>query len=89
LPTAGEDGKLDLAQIGANARRATENSSSIAYLAAPNPAANRFSGPILEEADIPQLTNPSGATAISRLLRALEEPEESISLRESVSESLK
>lgn len=89
LPQVRKDGKLDLSQIGANARRATEDSSSIAYLAEPDRRANSFSLPILEEADVPQLTTSSGAEAISQLLRAIEEADEAGSLREAVAEELR
>jgi hypothetical protein len=89
LPRASEDGKLDLAQIGANARRVTEDSSSIAYLAGRDRRANSFSLPILEEADVPQLNTSSGTEAISQLLRAIEEAGEAGSLREAVAEELR
>jgi branched-chain amino acid transport system substrate-binding protein len=88
LPQVRKGGKLDLSQIGANARRATEDSSSIAYIAEPDKRASSFSFPILEEADIPQLTSSSGSAAISRLLRAIEESNEAGSLREAVAEGL-
>jgi hypothetical protein len=85
-PRKGE--KLHLSQIGINARRATEDSSSIAYIAVPEKRASSFSLPILEEADIPQLTSSSGADAISQLLRAIEEADDAGSLREAVSDEL-
>lgn len=85
-PNEGE--KLDLSQVGANARRATEDSSSIAYVAGPEKRASSFSLPILEEADVPLLTATSGADAISRLLEAIEEAGEAGSLREAVGDAL-
>jgi hypothetical protein len=88
LPSAASKGKLDLAQIGANARRATEDSSSIAYIGEPTRAASRFSEPILETAGIAQLSEISGAAAMKQLLRAVEEAGGSGSLRESVHEEL-
>jgi len=88
LPRTQKNKFFDLSQIGSNARRATEDSSSIAYVAEPGKGANAFSLPILEEADIPQLTATSGATAISRLLLAIEEAGDAGSLREAVSEAL-
>ncbi|HSK49204.1 MAG TPA: hypothetical protein VK889_01780, partial [Solirubrobacterales bacterium] len=47
-------GRLDLAIIGANARQATEDSTSVGYLEPPGRPV-RFSLPILEEAGIAQL----------------------------------
>lgn len=81
-------GRLDLAAIGANARRASEDSASVAYLAAPRPAAIRFSRPILESAQIPQLTNPSGAAAMKKLLQVVDEVGDSTSLRQSILDQL-
>jgi hypothetical protein len=52
LPAVVRDGRLDLARIGADARRATEDSTTIGYVEAFDPAANRFSRPILEGAGI-------------------------------------
>jgi hypothetical protein len=78
-------GKLDLATIGANARRATEDSSSIAYVGEPTHAASRFAETILEEAGIAQLSRTSGKAAMSQLLQAVEEASgNSGSLRASV-----
>lgn len=88
VPRVRREGRLDLARIGANARRATEDSSSIAYVAAPDREAEGFSLPILEEADLPQLTDSSGAAGISRLLLAIEEADEAGSLREAVGDEL-
>jgi hypothetical protein len=70
LPTAEPRGSLDLSQIGANARRATEDSTTIAYLEAPGPGA-RFSRTIVESADIGWTTSSSGSTAMRRVLHAL------------------
>jgi hypothetical protein len=88
LPDVHKGDKLDLSLVGANARRATEDSSSIAYVAGSEKRARSFSLPILEEADIPQLTSSSGSVAISRLLRAIEEANESGLLREAVAEEI-
>jgi hypothetical protein len=75
---------LSLARIGANARRATEDSTAVAYLEPPDPAANRFSRPILESAGIASIASNSGAAAMTRLLRAIREAGGSGSLREAV-----
>jgi hypothetical protein len=67
-----QGGGVDLATAGANARRATEDSTSVAYLEAPGSAAE-FSEPILEAADIAWIETSSGATALHEVLEALEE----------------
>jgi hypothetical protein len=72
LAPAMHGGRLDLATIGANARRATEDSSAIAFVEAPGPA-NRFSRTILEEAGIGWTTASSGASAVQRVLNAVSE----------------
>jgi hypothetical protein len=88
LPSAESSRKLDLAQIGANARRATEDSAAIGYIGEPTSAASRFSEPILEEAGIAQLPQTSGKAAMKNLLQAVDEAGSSSSLRESVSDEL-
>lgn len=80
------DGKLDLAQVGANARRATEDSTTIAYVEQRGPAA-RFSQPIVDAAEIAWTQASSGASAMQRVLTAVEESDPS-SLRADVHESL-
>lgn len=72
LPPVEAKGAPDLDTAGANARRATEDSTSVAYLEAPGPAA-KFSQPILEAADVAWVKTSSGATAIREVLEALEE----------------
>ena len=42
LPNAESKGRLDLATIGANARRATEDSTAVGYIGEPTRAASRF-----------------------------------------------
>ncbi len=88
LPGSESSQGLDLAQIGANARRATEDSSSIAYIGEPTKSASRFAEPILKEAGIAQLSETSGATAVSKLLKAVGEADTSGPLRQSVKEDL-
>jgi hypothetical protein len=73
LPSAESSRKLNLARIGANARQATEDSSAIAYIGEPTRAASRFSEPILEAADILQLSEMSGGAAMRKLLNGLED----------------
>lgn len=83
-----KQGRLDLAAIGANARRATQDSTTVAYLEPPDPVAARFTHPILETAGIAWISSSSGTTAMARLLRAIRESG-SGSLRESVREALR
>jgi hypothetical protein len=86
LPPAESGGRPDLARIGANARRATEDSSSVAYLEAAGPAA-KFSQTIVETADVAWVRAVSGASAMRRVLGALAEADLS-DLRGSVREAL-
>lgn len=88
LPRAEGDGKLRLARIGANARRATEDSSTVGYIGEPTKRATRFSRPILDSAEVPQLSAQPGAVAISKLLKAIEAADTSGSLRQSVNDQL-
>ncbi|HEX7244494.1 MAG TPA: hypothetical protein VF245_02885 [Solirubrobacterales bacterium] len=87
LPSPHKDGKLDLATIGANARRATEDSTAVAYLEAPNPRASRFAHPILEIAEIPWIASSSGQKAMAQLLKLIPEAD-SGSLRRSLQDKL-
>lgn len=77
-------GRLDLATIGANARRATEDSTTVAYLAEPDADAARFSQAILQEAGIAQLRDGSGASAVRSVLRAIRSAREGESPREAL-----
>jgi hypothetical protein len=71
LKPTGRPGSLDLATIGANARRATEDSSAIAYVESKGPA-TRFAQTIVEEAGIAWTLASSGKTAAGRVLKAVE-----------------
>jgi hypothetical protein len=86
LPAVESDGQLNLAAVGANARRATEDSTTVGYLEPPGPA-SRFSRPILEEAGIASIQSSSGKAAMARLLAAIREADSS-SLRDSVHDAL-
>ncbi len=88
LPRSESPRGLDLAQIGANARRVTEDAGSIGYIGEPTRAASRFSEPILETAGIAQLPQTSGKAAMKKLLKAVDEAGSSGSLRESVNAAL-
>jgi hypothetical protein len=77
-----------LAAVGANARRASEDSTAVAYIGDRDSTAAEYSRSILEEAEITQLEGQSGAAAMHKLLTAIEEAGSSGNLRESVSKSL-
>jgi hypothetical protein len=63
--------QLDLALVGENARRATQDSASIAYVEARDPAVNRFTEPILEAAGIGWLRAETRPAAVRELRAAL------------------
>ena len=86
---AGGTGGSHLAAIGAAARRASEDSTSIAYIGTADPIAVRFSEPILEEAGIVRISTASGKTAMRKLLDALRRADTSGSLRETVFDELR
>jgi hypothetical protein len=65
-------GQVDLGMAGKNARRAIEDSTAVAFLEAPGPAA-RFSRPIVEAADIAWVETSSTSTAVRHILSALAE----------------
>jgi hypothetical protein len=84
-----EGGKAwTLAAVGANARRASEDSTTVAYIADRDSTAAEYSRSILEEAEIAQLQGQPGAAAMHKLLTAIEEAGNSGNLRESVHKSL-
>jgi hypothetical protein len=87
LPSVESKGQLKLATVGFNARRATEDSTGVAYLEAPGPG-NEVSDPILESAEIPSIHESSGARAMAQLLRAIDNASTSGSLRASLSDEL-
>jgi hypothetical protein len=65
-------GRLDLARAGAEARRATQDSTTVAFLEVPGREV-RYTRPILEEAGIAVLVGSSGTEAIAEVLDALDE----------------
>jgi hypothetical protein len=71
LSAAGGGAHTDLAAVGANARRATEDSAAIAYVEGPSRAAAASSRPIVEAADLAWLEARSGDAAMERVLRAV------------------
>ncbi|HEX6666725.1 MAG TPA: hypothetical protein VF081_09045 [Solirubrobacterales bacterium] len=85
---AAEPGESPLARIGANARRATEDATTVAVIEpADDPTISRFSHPILDSASIPWVGTDSGAAAMRQVLTAISESD-SGSLRGSVADSL-
>lgn len=86
LPTPRSHDKLKLSTLGANARQATEDSTTVAYLEASDPRASRFTHPILETAEIPWISESSGKAAMAHLLKLIEA---SGSLRASIQEALR
>jgi hypothetical protein len=70
LTATAVEGGSDLATAGSDARRATEDSASVAVLEAPGPTA-RFSRSIVESAHIAWIETSSGADAMRRVVRAL------------------
>jgi hypothetical protein len=89
LDVSGPAGPWTLARVGANARRAVEDSSTVAYLGEPDPHARRQSAPILEAAEIaeipPTTSTNSGESTMHQLLRLI--AENSGTPRESIFES--
>jgi hypothetical protein len=66
-----------LAQVGANARRATEDATAVAYVGEPDPEARRQSRPIVDAAGIAQLGGTSGREALAAVRAAIAEGDES------------
>jgi len=73
LDASGPGGRWTLAQVGVNARRATEDSATVAYLGEPERAARRQSQPIVEAAGIAALGGLSGRAAMAEVAKAIEE----------------
>jgi hypothetical protein len=76
-------GRLDLAAAGTNARRATEDSSAVAYLEVRDPAV-AFIRPILDEAKIAMIVDGSGPRGMATVLDALRSRDGGESPREAV-----
>jgi hypothetical protein len=88
LPMSRSHDKLKLSTLGANARRATEDSTAVAYMEASDPRSARFTHPILETAEIPWIAASSGKAAMARLLKLIE-ASGSGSLRASIREAMR
>ncbi len=87
LPKVESGGRLHLGTIGANARRATEDATAVAFLEAPG-AGNDFSAPVLETAEVPAIYERSGRAAMASLLKAVDRSDTSGSLRSSLADEL-
>ena len=66
-----------LAQVGANARQATEDSTTVAYVGEPAPSAREQSRPIVEAAGIAELGGLSGREAVAKIAKTIEEGDQS------------
>jgi hypothetical protein len=71
LDAADGDGRWTLAQVGANARQATEDSSAVAYVGEPDPRARKQSRPIVAAAEIAELGDVSGEEAVASVIAAI------------------
>ncbi len=96
LPSARREGlsqgvgggrQVDLAVAGANARRATEDSTTVAYLQPRDPAVTRFTKPILESAGVGWIAADTAHDGVARLLTLLDEADPN-SVRADVREAL-
>jgi hypothetical protein len=79
--------RIDLATQGANARRATQDSTAVAFLEAKGKPAE-FAQPIVAEAGIAFVLAGSGEAAMEWVLRAVADAGSSGSLREKVRQAL-
>jgi branched-chain amino acid transport system substrate-binding protein len=77
LDASGAGGEWTLARVGANARRATEDSTTIAYVGEPDPRARKQSRPIVDAAEIAELGGMSGREAVAAVTAAIEDGDES------------
>jgi len=77
LDASGPDGRWTLAKVGSNARRAAEDSTTVAYVGEPDPAARRQSRPIVDAAEIAELGGTNGREAIARVVAVLREDDSS------------
>jgi hypothetical protein len=70
-PSEKVGGGVDLATDGSNSRRATADSSAVAVLEPPGRGA-KFTGAILESAEVPLVTSASAQKGMKRILDAIE-----------------
>jgi hypothetical protein len=76
LDAAGKGGRWTLAQVGANARRATEDSTAVAYVGEPDPRARKQSRPIVAAAEIAEIGGVSGEEAVAEVIAAIRDGDE-------------
>ena len=62
-----------LAKVGSNARRATEDSTAVAYVGEPDRETRKQSQPILDTAEIAQLGEFDGREAIETVIAAIDQ----------------
>ncbi|HET8814169.1 MAG TPA: hypothetical protein VFM51_04365 [Solirubrobacterales bacterium] len=74
LPAVESRDRLDLATAGENARSASEDSTAVAYLGPPGPAA-KFTGPVLDAAEIAVLRGGDVGEEMGKVLDALRDAE--------------
>jgi hypothetical protein len=77
LNAAADGGRWTLAQVGANARRATEDSTAVAYVGEPDPRARKQSRPIVAAAEIAEIGGVSGEKAVAEVVAAIRDGDES------------
>jgi hypothetical protein len=77
LDPSGPDGRWTLARVGANARRATEDSTAVTYVGEPDSEARRQSRPIVDAAGIAELGGMSGREAVAAVRAAIAAGDES------------
>jgi len=88
LDDSGGASRWSLAAVGADARLASEDSTAVGYIGELDPAATRFSRPILAAAGIAQLAGRSGRVAMAILLKAIRQAGGSGEVREAVAKRL-
>jgi hypothetical protein len=73
LDAAGDGGHWTLAKVGSNARKATEDSTTVAYVGEPDPRARKQSRPIVDAAEIAEISGISGEDAVAAVIEAIGE----------------
>lgn len=73
LDASGPNGRWTLAKVGSNARQATEDSTTVAYIGESDLAARRQSRPIVEKAEIAELRGLPGREAVEKVAAAVED----------------
>jgi hypothetical protein len=73
LDAAGDGGRWTLAKVGSNARTATEDSTTVAYVGEPDPRARKQSRPIVDAAEIAEISGVSGDQAVAAVIEAIRE----------------